>query len=68
MKSFDGRGDHINAENLLSDVEELLARIGCTNEQKVAYTAYKLTGEAKRWWQDKMVVLVTELGSETAIT
>ena len=45
--SFDGRGDHISAENWMNDVEELLATIGCTNEQKVTYTAYKLTREAK---------------------
>jgi hypothetical protein len=47
-KSFDERGDHIRAENWLKDVEELLATLGCTNEHKVAYVAYKLTGEAKR--------------------
>jgi hypothetical protein len=44
--SFDGRGDHISVENWLNDVEELLAITRCTNEQKVAYIAYKLTGEA----------------------
>jgi hypothetical protein len=66
--SFDGRGDHISTKNWLNDMEELLATIGCTNEQKVAYTAYKLTREAKRWWQDKKVVLVTELGLETGIS
>jgi hypothetical protein len=49
-------------------VEELLATLGCTNEQKVAYAAYKLTGEAKRWWQDKKVVLVADLGSKTVIS
>jgi hypothetical protein len=47
-ESFDGKGDHTSAENSLNDVEELLATLGCTNEQKVAYAAYKLTGEAKR--------------------
>jgi hypothetical protein len=47
-KSFDWKGDHISVENWLNDVEELLATLGCTNEQKVAYVAYKLTGEAKR--------------------
>ena len=41
-------------------MEELLATTGCVNEQKVAYTNYKLIGEAKRWWQDKKVVLVTD--------
>jgi hypothetical protein len=63
--SFNGRDDHIHAENWLNDMEELLATLGCLNEQKVAYAAYKLTREAKHWWQDKKVVLVTELGSET---
>ncbi|XP_059461853.1 uncharacterized protein LOC132190835 [Corylus avellana] len=51
VTSFDGRSDHINAENWLNDMEELLTTTGCTNEQKVAYTTYKLTGEAKLWWQ-----------------
>ena len=49
-------------------MEELLATTGCTNEQKVAYTAYKLTGKAKHWWQDKKAVLVADLGSETTIS
>jgi hypothetical protein len=47
LVSFDGRGDHISVENWLKDIEELLATTKCTNEQKMAY---KLTGEAKRWW------------------
>jgi hypothetical protein len=66
-ESFDRRGDHIHVENWLNDVE-LLATLGCTNEQKVAYAAYKLTGEAKRWWQDKKVLLVIDLGSKIAIS
>jgi hypothetical protein len=49
-ESFDEKGDHTSVENWLNDVEELLATLGCTNEQKVAYVAYKLTGEAKCWW------------------
>jgi hypothetical protein len=36
-KIFDGKGDYTSAENWLNDVEELLATLGCTNEQKVAY-------------------------------
>jgi hypothetical protein len=43
LESFDRRGDHIHAENWLNDMEELLATTGCTNKQKVAYTAYKMT-------------------------
>jgi hypothetical protein len=45
----------------LNDVEELLATLGYMNEQKVGYATYKLTGEAKCWWQDKKVVLVADL-------
>jgi hypothetical protein len=66
--SFDGRGDHISSENWLNDVEELLTTIGCTIEQKVAYTTLKLTGEAKCWWQGKKMVLVIDLGSKTTIS
>jgi hypothetical protein len=47
-ESFDRKGDHTSVENWLNNVEELLATLGCTNEQKVAYAACKLTGEAKR--------------------
>jgi hypothetical protein len=43
---------YILAENLLNDVKDLLATLGYLNEQKVAYTAFKLIGEAKSWWQD----------------
>jgi hypothetical protein len=67
-ESFNRKGDHTSAENWLNDLEELLATLGCTNEQKVAYAACKLTREAKRWWQDKKVVLVVDLGSETAVS
>jgi hypothetical protein len=68
LESFDGKGDDTSAENWLNDVEELLATLGCTNEQKVAYVAYKLTKEVKHWWQNKKVVLVADLGSETTIS
>ena len=65
---FDGRGEHIQAKNWLNDMEELLSTLGCTNEQKVAYVAYKLIKKAKCWWQDKKVMIVADLGSETAIS
>ena len=68
LGSFDGRCDHISAKNWLNGMEELLAITRCTDEQKVAYTAYKLMREAKRKWQDKNAVLVTNLGSETIIS
>jgi hypothetical protein len=58
----------IEAKNWLVDVEEILQLAGCTEEQKVQYIAYRLFGEAKRWWNAKKVLLVQELGSERAIS
>ena len=47
---------HISVKNWLNDVVKLFATARCTNEQNVAYTTSKLTGEAKCWWQDKKAV------------
>jgi hypothetical protein len=52
----------------LKDVVELLVTTRRTNEQKVAYTAYMLIGEARRWWQEKKVMLVADLDSKIAIS
>jgi hypothetical protein len=65
---FDGKQGPIESENWLVDVEEILQLAGCTEEQKVQYTAYRLSGEAKRWWNAKKVLLVQELGNERAIS
>jgi hypothetical protein len=67
-ESFYVRADHIHAKNWLNNVDESLDTLVCTNEQKESYVAYKLTGEAKHWRQDKKVVLVADFGSETAIS
>ena len=38
-------------------------------EQKVQYTAYRLSGEARHWWTaKKKVLLIQELGNEEAIS
>ncbi|KAF5442826.1 hypothetical protein F2P56_035444 [Juglans regia] len=47
---FHGRGDPTLAEDWIQDIEEILRVLTCTDEQKVAYATFKLTGEAKRWW------------------
>jgi hypothetical protein len=65
---FDGKRDPIECENWLTDVEEILRLAGCTEEQKVQYTAYRLSGEARHWWIAKKVLLIQELGSEEAIS
>ncbi|KAF5465291.1 hypothetical protein F2P56_015311 [Juglans regia] len=48
--TFDGRGDPTLAEDWIQDIEEILRVLNCTDKQKVLYSAFKLTGEAKRWW------------------
>lgn len=48
--TYDGRGDPILAEDWIQDIEEILRVTPCTEEQKVLFSAFKLTGEAKRWW------------------
>ncbi|XP_057956730.1 uncharacterized protein LOC131150161 [Malania oleifera] len=49
--SFAGGLDPIAVENWVQDVEEILAVLARTNEQKVAFATFKLTGEAKSWWR-----------------
>ena len=51
----------------LMRLEELLRVMDCTEKQRVKYTAYKFSGEARRWWYTKRNSLVMELGSEEAI-
>jgi hypothetical protein len=41
--------EYLGAENWLNDIEELLEATDCTKEHNLTYTAYKLSGEAKRW-------------------
>ncbi|XP_041027021.1 uncharacterized protein LOC121267242 [Juglans microcarpa x Juglans regia] len=48
--TFDGCGDPTLAEDWIQDIEEVLCVLNCTYKQKVLYSAFKLTGEAKRWW------------------
>jgi hypothetical protein len=39
-----------------------LEATSCTYEQKVTYTAFKLFEEAKRWWQERKMLLAMEMG------
>ncbi|XP_057975930.1 uncharacterized protein LOC131163350 [Malania oleifera] len=43
--SFVGGLDPIVAENWVQDVEKILAVLACSDEQKVAFASFKLTGE-----------------------
>ncbi|XP_040992544.1 uncharacterized protein LOC121239363 [Juglans microcarpa x Juglans regia] len=58
--TFDGRGDPTLAEDWIQDIEEILRVINCTDEQEVLYSAFKLTGEAKRWWISERTIREAE--------
>ncbi|KAF5475723.1 hypothetical protein F2P56_007499 [Juglans regia] len=58
--TFDGRGDATIAEDWIQDIEEILRVINCTDIQKVLYSAFKLTGEAKRWWISERTIREAE--------
>jgi hypothetical protein len=58
----------MECENWLIDVEEILRLTGCTEEQKVQCTVYRLLGEARHWWNAKKLLLIQELGSEETIS
>ncbi|XP_040998429.1 uncharacterized protein LOC121244400 [Juglans microcarpa x Juglans regia] len=57
---FDGRGDPTLAEDWIQGIEEILRVLTCTEEQKVAYATFKLTGEAKRWWISQRTIREAE--------
>ena len=64
---FKGNLNSREARVWLTRLEELLRVMDCTKEQRVKYTAYKFSREARRWWYAKRNLLVMELGSEKAI-
>ncbi|XP_057976034.1 uncharacterized protein LOC131163460 [Malania oleifera] len=49
--SFFGGAEPLVAENWVQDIKDMLVVFPCIEEQKVSFTAFKLTGEAKRWWR-----------------
>ncbi|XP_041016161.1 uncharacterized protein LOC121258683 [Juglans microcarpa x Juglans regia] len=57
---FDGRGEPTLVENWIQDIEEILQVLNCTDEQKVAYATFKLTGEANRCWISKRIIREAE--------
>ncbi|XP_057953042.1 uncharacterized protein LOC131147497 [Malania oleifera] len=37
-------------------MEDMLKILTCTNEQKVLFMTFKLTGEVKRWWRSSRLL------------
>jgi len=62
--TFEGTEGPNVAEAWLTDIDVLYTTLGCTDEQKVQYIVLQLTGEAKRWWTARKVLL----GGGTVIT
>ncbi|XP_057953993.1 uncharacterized protein LOC131148289 [Malania oleifera] len=48
--AFSGGADPTVAENWMQEMEKILTMLHCTDEQRVLYATYKLTGEVERWW------------------
>jgi len=67
FRSFEGVEGPSAAEAWLTDIEVLFDILNCTNKQRVKYVELKLTGEARRWWTSKKVLL-TKPPNETVIT
>ncbi|KAF5472347.1 hypothetical protein F2P56_009071 [Juglans regia] len=57
---FDGRGDANTGEDWIQGIEEIFGVLECTDQQKVQFAAFKLTGEAKRWWNSEKVIREAE--------
>ncbi|XP_057953937.1 uncharacterized protein LOC131148227 [Malania oleifera] len=49
--SFSRGADPLVAENWVQDIKDIMVILPCTDEQKVLFATFKLTGEAKRWWR-----------------
>ncbi|XP_040996124.1 uncharacterized protein LOC121242305 [Juglans microcarpa x Juglans regia] len=57
---FDGRGDTNATEDWIQDIKEIFNVLECTDQQKFLFTAFKLTGEAKRSWNFEKVIREAE--------
>jgi hypothetical protein len=64
FRTFEGTEGPNVAEAWLTDIDALYTTLGCTDEQKVQYIILQLTGEVKRWWTARKVLL----GGGTVIT
>lgn len=66
--TFDGSQGLIKVDIWISDLQELLEMLDCTDKQKVKYVGLKLSGEALRWWKAKKQLLAMKLGQDVLIT
>ncbi|XP_041004123.1 uncharacterized protein LOC121249482 [Juglans microcarpa x Juglans regia] len=57
---FYGQGDPTLAEDWIQDIEEIIRILNCIGEQKLLYSAFKLTEEAKRRWISERTIRKTD--------
>ncbi|XP_057975996.1 uncharacterized protein LOC131163427 [Malania oleifera] len=50
LSTFIGGPDPVAAKNWVQEIEEIMIVLDCTDEQKVRYVSFKMTGETKWWW------------------
>ena len=50
-KPYDGSGDLERALSWIEENEEIFLMMGCTEEQRVSYSAFLLKDRAKDWWK-----------------
>ncbi|XP_072962655.1 uncharacterized protein [Typha angustifolia] len=48
---YSGGVDPLEASGWLSDIEKMLDTLGCNDQQKIAFAAFMLRGEAEQWWK-----------------
>ncbi|XP_057953989.1 uncharacterized protein LOC131148285 [Malania oleifera] len=53
--SFAEGADPVVVENWVQDIKEILVVLSCTDEHKVAFASFKLTGEAKHWRSTRLI-------------
>ena len=46
----------MDAEDWLRDTERKLNTVGSTDEEKLRYAAYLLSGPAARWWESMLAI------------
>ncbi|XP_072971846.1 uncharacterized protein [Typha angustifolia] len=54
--------DPLEASGWLSDIEKMLDTLGYNDQQKVAFAAFMLRGEAEQWWKATERLIKSRIG------
>ncbi|XP_020219660.1 uncharacterized protein LOC109802655 [Cajanus cajan] len=55
---FRGDVDLEVADHWICELEKIFSILGCSEERKLVYVVYMLTGEAEHWWRDTSQMLI----------